>query len=216
MVPCSWFHKLSYRSVVSHRAAWFHPHSYTNAPSKLVGLMRLVAGAESLRMEVLFLSVLFLSGWVKTDVMPSDSAWPNTRQRPSLECPHLTVTWVVALHHQQVFFSNFLLLFSLLHASFMIKTIFIWHKFMQIPVVISIISWIWREREWLFLWIVFNFEVDTIYFSFIYFNVFNRGECRQEKGTNVDANLFCAFKGQFAHFYATVWQCQEEQPCAKT
>lgn len=39
--------------------------------------------------------------------MPSDSAWPNTQQRPSPAChlcPHLPVTWVVVSHHQQVFF----------------------------------------------------------------------------------------------------------------
>lgn len=44
----------------SHSAAWFHPHSYTNAPSKLVGVLWLVTGAESDNRGVVFFRVVFI------------------------------------------------------------------------------------------------------------------------------------------------------------
>lgn len=48
-----------YRSVESQRSL-FHPHSYTNAPSKLVGVLWLVAGAESDNRGVVFVGVVFV------------------------------------------------------------------------------------------------------------------------------------------------------------
>lgn len=44
----------------SHITAWFHPHSYTNAPSKLVGVLWLVAGSESDNRGVVFVGVVFV------------------------------------------------------------------------------------------------------------------------------------------------------------
>ncbi len=45
-----------YRSVESQ----FHSHSYTNAPSKLVGVLWLVTGAESDNRGVVFVRVVFI------------------------------------------------------------------------------------------------------------------------------------------------------------
>ncbi len=57
---------------------------------------------------------------------------------------------------------------------------------------------------------------DGTNFSFIYFNNFNRGACRQGKGTNSDAKFSGHVKGQFAHFYAMSDRAKTSDPVPNT